>query len=602
MEKIKRILCVESILKYQPLLNVIKDRYPDIHVIVSLDMLEKEMNAKVNADITIVFLDNSFVHRISKEMQYQFNFDHNLCIAIAQGTIDPFKREPFIYDIFEYKNSSSIYYFLKRLEKDIDYRAQLLSATSDVKEFYKIGQKLTSERDMNTLMELIVDSSMKMASADAGSLYIIINHEENQEDDWSFYESNSKNKYLKFVIAKNKSLQLGLQSSIMPILKDSIVGHSVLNGQPIRIEDAYNIDPRFVFKFNSKFDDSTGYKTKSILTVPMKDYQGRILGVIQLINKKKNGEPIPFTFKDEITIYSLAGQASIALENNILYKNMENLIDKYKQTIDEEITKRSETDEEIRKLLGAIQHSPSIVIITDTHGCIQYVNPKFTELTGYEYREMIGRKPHIFNEDYHEKDFYEQLWIHIMAGEEWRGELQNHKKNGDCYWESISISSLKNSDGKIKYIIIVEEDITEKKMMTTELETKNIQLNETIHKLKEAQIQLIEKEKMIGIAQLTTELANEINKPLGFIMSNNRVLMEYMIKFRDLLLLYQSFIKNNTAGISLEQFRQFEQIRQYEEEYNFDFIVDDLIGLFDEISGGLEKVKEIVDALKRFSL
>ena len=602
VERIRRVICVESVAKYQPMLNVLKDRYTDLQVVMSIDMLEKEMLSNKKSDITIVFLDNGFVHKISKEMQYQFNYDNNICIVISEGAMDSFKRAPYIYDILEYKDSSTIYYFLKRLEKDMDYRIQLLSAISDVKEFSKVGQKLASEKNVDALMELIIDASIKMTSADAGSLYIIVSHEKDKkEDEWSFYENDVKNKYLKFIIAKNKSIKLKLQSSIIPILKDSIVGHSVLTGKPVRIEDAYNMPQRFEFKLNSKFDDLTGYKTKGILTVPMKDHQNRILGVIQLINKRENGETIPFTFKDEVTIYSLAGQASIALENNILYKNMENLISKYKETIDEEITKRSETDEEINKLLGAIQHSPITVIITDKNGYIQYVNPKFTELTGYEYKEMIGRKPNAFNAEYHREGLLEQLWMQIMAGEGWSGEFRNKKKNNDHYWESVSISSLKDNNGDIKYIILVVEDITQKKLMTTDLEYKNIQLSETIQKLEETQLNLIQKEKMAGIGHLAAGIAHEINSPLAFILSNNRVLMDYMIKYQELLLFYQNFIKNNIICETLEEFREFEFLKKYEEDNNLDLLAEDLIKLFDDTSDGLEKVKEIVEALKRFA-
>ncbi len=114
-------------------------------------------------------------------------------------------------------------------------------------------------------------------------------------------------------------------------------------------------------------------------------------------------------------------------------------------------------------LASAIEQSPVSVVITDTSGTIEYVNPKFLEVTGYSYEEALGNNPRLLKSGRQAKDFYEKLWGTIASGETWRGEFENRKKNGDSYWESATISPVRDTDGRITKFVAVKEDITEKK-------------------------------------------------------------------------------------------------------------------------------------------
>jgi PAS domain S-box-containing protein len=134
-----------------------------------------------------------------------------------------------------------------------------------------------------------------------------------------------------------------------------------------------------------------------------------------------------------------------------------------------DITKSKIADEQIRKLSRAIEQSPSSVIITDTNGIIEYVNPKFTEITGYSLADTYGKTPRLLKSGYTTKEEYEDLWKTIISGEEWRGEFQNRRKDGSLYWEQASISSIKDTEGQITHFIAVKEDITEKKKIIDEL-------------------------------------------------------------------------------------------------------------------------------------
>jgi PAS domain S-box-containing protein len=129
-------------------------------------------------------------------------------------------------------------------------------------------------------------------------------------------------------------------------------------------------------------------------------------------------------------------------------------------TIARDITARKRAEDQLRKLSQAVEQSPASVVITDTKGSIEYVNPKFTQITGYTAEEAIGLNPRILKSGEKSPEEYEELWNTITSGNEWRGIFHNKKKNGELYWESASISPIKGPDGEITHFIAVKEDIT----------------------------------------------------------------------------------------------------------------------------------------------
>ena len=131
--------------------------------------------------------------------------------------------------------------------------------------------------------------------------------------------------------------------------------------------------------------------------------------------------------------------------------------------------KRKEAEIQIVKLSRAVEQSPNTIVITDNKGNIEYVNPKGNQLTGYTPEEVIGKNPRIFKTGETPQEEYKRLWAVIKSGGEWRGEFRNKKKNGECYWESASISSIKDSRGVITHFIAIKEDITERKMSEAHL-------------------------------------------------------------------------------------------------------------------------------------
>jgi len=121
-------------------------------------------------------------------------------------------------------------------------------------------------------------------------------------------------------------------------------------------------------------------------------------------------------------------------------------------------------EEQVRLLSHAVLQAPVSIIITDTAGRIEYTNPKFTELTGYTFEEVRGQQTSILKSGHTPPAVYTELWQTIAAGREWRGELQNRKKNGEVFWELASISPIRDAAGKITHYLAAKLDITERKL------------------------------------------------------------------------------------------------------------------------------------------
>ncbi len=125
-----------------------------------------------------------------------------------------------------------------------------------------------------------------------------------------------------------------------------------------------------------------------------------------------------------------------------------------------DITAEREQELELQKLSRAIEASPTSVVITDIDGIIEYVNPIFTELTGYTAEEALGKNPRILKSDRTPAKTYDDLWNALTAGKVWYGRFINRKKSGELYWEEAAISPVFDSDGKATHYVAVKEDIT----------------------------------------------------------------------------------------------------------------------------------------------
>ncbi len=169
-------------------------------------------------------------------------------------------------------------------------------------------------------------------------------------------------------------------------------------------------------------------------------------------------------------------------------------------------------EEETLKLSTVVVQSPTIVVITNPNGNIEYANPKFSEVTGYSFEEVKLKNPKILNSGFHNKEFFSNLWNTILAGKTWHGEFKNKKKNGDLYWENALISPIIDSDGKITHFVAIKEDITDKKIMIEELiEAK--EKAEEMNRIKSSFFANMSHElrtPMVGILGFSEVLMNEL--------------------------------------------------------------------------------------------
>jgi PAS domain S-box-containing protein len=140
---------------------------------------------------------------------------------------------------------------------------------------------------------------------------------------------------------------------------------------------------------------------------------------------------------------------------------------------------RDQESMQLKLLWDAVFHAPVSVIITNEEGIIQFVNPRFEQTTGYTIGEAVGKQPSIVKSGKQDQKFYEELWSTIMKGKEWKGELQNRNKNGELFWEEVSISPITDHNGQIHYFVAIRNDITqrkssEKQLLDSQIRYKNL--------------------------------------------------------------------------------------------------------------------------------
>jgi HD-GYP domain-containing protein (c-di-GMP phosphodiesterase class II) len=205
-------------------------------------------------------------------------------------------------------------------------------AMRELEELNRVGIALSETRDVGQLLDLILKETREITAADAGSLYLV-------ENEGASAEEGTRVPLLRFKLTQNDSVQFPFSEHALPLTENSIAGYCALHGEVVELADAYRIPKGRPFHFNSTFDRQAGYRTRSLIALPMKNGKGEVLGVLQLINckRKPNAQIVDakaarrwvhaFPERAVRLGLSLASQAAVAYENSRLYREIQDIFD-----------------------------------------------------------------------------------------------------------------------------------------------------------------------------------------------------------------------------------------------------------------------------------
>jgi len=314
----------------------------------------------------------------------------------------------------------------------------ILASTKDITE----RKELEKENEIRTRSQEIINKILNISLKDSSltevlreSLDVILSSDFiSVQQKGGIFITDESEEVLNLKYSKNLSEELITMCNKVPFGR-CLCGRAALSKQ---IQFADCIDERHENKY-------TGIQPHGHYNIPIL-YEEKVLGVIVLYLAEGHK-------KEKYEIEFLQAIAN-TLAGIIIRKNKE---------------------EQIIKLTRAIEQSPASIVITDIDGNIQYVNPKFTEVSGYTFEEAIGKNSKFLKSGKTDPSVFVELWNTILSGKDWRGEFINKKKNGEIYFEEAIISPIKNEEGVITNFVAVKEDITEKKKLLDELTKSEIQ-------------------------------------------------------------------------------------------------------------------------------
>jgi HD-GYP domain-containing protein (c-di-GMP phosphodiesterase class II) len=207
-------------------------------------------------------------------------------------------------------------YSAARAEKiDSDHRRQ------QTRQLTEIGIALSAQRDPHRLLETILTEARRLADCDAGSLYLV--------------EETHESRSLHFRLAQNDSAPVPFKETRLPLTSGSLCGYVAMTGEELNIPDAYAIGASQPYTFNRSFDDQAGYRTRSLLVLPMCDHRGQVIGVLQFINRRAPGSRDAgiAPFDDEVIdlLRAVASQAAVAIQKNDLLRQISQLFESFVQ-------------------------------------------------------------------------------------------------------------------------------------------------------------------------------------------------------------------------------------------------------------------------------
>jgi PAS domain S-box-containing protein len=267
-------------------------------------------------------------------------------------------------------------------------------------------------------------------------------------------------------------------------------------------------------------------------------------------------------------------EETIRIRNNdtrILHTKKIPLLDEtgvpqYLLGISEDTTERKQAEASIRKLSQVVEQSPVSIVITDVEGRIEFVNAKFTQITGYTFAEALGRNPSLLKSGETPAKVYRQLWKSISSGSVWEGEFHNRKKNGELFWEHATIAPVRDTNNVITHYVAVKEDITERKKLEKQLQKS---------------------QKMEAVGQLAGGVAHDFNNMLGVIIGYAEILLEKKVITHP--------ERGYLEGILAAGMRSSEITRQLLAFARKQTIVPEILDLNETVKGMLKLLRRLID-------
>jgi diguanylate cyclase (GGDEF)-like protein/PAS domain S-box-containing protein len=309
----------------------------------------------------------------------------------------------------------------------------------------------------------------------------------------NFIELNNRifageSKVLEYEIIGLKGGRKWVETHATPLQNDSgkIIAHLAVTRDITERRQAQEKITRFSRIFEDSLNEIYQFDEKSLKFVQVNSAAQHNLGYTM----EELHELTPFDLKPEFTAETFAekiaplrtGEKTMLVFETVHKRKDKSLYDvevhlqllKVDQgalftAIIQDITERKQADEELQKLSRAVEYSSSAVFTTDLEGNVEYINPKFTEITGYTKEDIIGKNPRLLNSGETLEEVYDDLWATITTGGEWKGEFHNRKKDGSLYWSRNSISGVKNSEGVVTHYVAIQEDITHEYELNVQL-------------------------------------------------------------------------------------------------------------------------------------
>jgi two-component system cell cycle sensor histidine kinase/response regulator CckA len=183
-----------------------------------------------------------------------------------------------------------------------------------------------------------------------------------------------------------------------------------------------------------------------------------------------------------------------------------------------DVTERAQTEEQLRLQGAALEAAANAIMITNHQGVIIWVNPAFTQTTGYAHEEVLGKNTRLLRSGKQDREFYRKMWNTILSGRVWRGSIVNRRKDGTLNHEDMTITPIVNSTGEITHFIAIKQDITKLEHALADIQEKNAQLASTTQQLWQAS-------KLATMGELAASIAHELNNPLATIALRTEALL-----------------------------------------------------------------------------